>query len=159
MKEKYERLKDIAATYGYDKVEEETEKKLIISNGYFHELRILCDDVERKFGMRIVNKVYDSTIFTVITYHYGEFLMEFEKTLKININRVFKESMRMINLDEKIKYLKRRIFNLEQDNIVHYDLLKEFHYELFKIKMNLIILNGLVISYISYQVINYIWGK
>lgn len=39
MKEKYERLKDIAATYGYDKVVEETEKKLIISNGYFHELR------------------------------------------------------------------------------------------------------------------------
>jgi len=38
-------------------------------------------------------------------------------------------------MDEKIKYLKKRIFNLEQDNIVHYDLLKEFHYELFKIKM------------------------
>lgn len=62
-------------------------------------------------------------------------------------------------MDEKIKYLKRRIFNLEQDNIVHYDLLKEFRYELFKIKMNLIILNGLVISYIVYQVINYIWGE
>ena len=28
MKEKYERLKDIAAIYGYDKVEEETEKKI-----------------------------------------------------------------------------------------------------------------------------------
>ena len=83
MKEKYERLKDIAAPYGYDKV----------------ELRILCDDVERKFGMKIVNRAYDSTIFTVITFHYGEFLMEFEKTLKINIKRVFKESMRMINLD------------------------------------------------------------
>lgn len=62
-------------------------------------------------------------------------------------------------MDEKIKYLKRRIFNLEQDNIVHYDLLKEFHYELFKIKMNLIILNGLATTYIIYQVINYIWGK
>lgn len=62
-------------------------------------------------------------------------------------------------MDEKIKYLKRRIFNLEQDNIVHYDLLKEFRYELFKIKMNLTILNWLVISYIIYQVINYIWGK
>ena len=62
-------------------------------------------------------------------------------------------------MDEKIKYLKRKIFNLEQDNIVHYDLLKEFRYELFKIKMNLIILNGLVISYIVYQVINYIWGE
>ena len=62
-------------------------------------------------------------------------------------------------MDEKIKYLKRRIFNLEQDNILHYDLLKEFHYELFKIKMNLIIINWLVISYILYQVINYIWGK
>ena len=99
MLEKYERLKTIAATYGYDQVIEETEKKLIISNGYFHELRILHDDENRKFGMKIVNKVYDSTIFTVITFHYGEFLMEFEKTLKINIKRVFKESMRMINLD------------------------------------------------------------
>lgn len=96
---KYERLKTIAATYGYDKVEEETEKKLIISNGYFHELRILHDEVNRKFGMKIVNKIYDSTIFTVLTFHYGDFLLEFEKTLKINMNRIFKESMRMINLD------------------------------------------------------------
>lgn len=54
-------------------------------------------------------------------------------------------------MDEKIKYLKRRIFNLEQDNIVHY--------ELFKIKMNLIILKGLAITYIFYQIINYFWGK
>ena len=99
MIEKYERLKNIAATYGYDKVIEETERKLIISNGYFHELRILHDEVNRKFGMKIVNKIYDSTIFTVLTFHYGDFLLEFEKTLKININRVFKESMRMINLD------------------------------------------------------------
>ena len=99
MIEKYERLKHIAATYGYDKVIEETERKLIISNGYFHELRILHDEVNRKFGMKIVNKIYDSTIFTVLTFHYGDFLLEFEKTLKININRVFKESMRMINLD------------------------------------------------------------
>lgn len=62
-------------------------------------------------------------------------------------------------MDEKIKDLIRRIFNLEKDNIVHYELLKEFHYELFKIKMKLTILNWLVISYILYQVINYIWGK
>ena len=62
-------------------------------------------------------------------------------------------------MDEKIKDLIRRIFNLEKDNIVHYELLKEFHYELFKIKMNLTILNWLVISYILYQVINYIWSK
>lgn len=62
-------------------------------------------------------------------------------------------------MDEKIKDLIRRIFNLEKDNIVHYELLKEFHYELFKIKMNLTILNWLVISYIIYQVINYFWGK
>lgn len=62
-------------------------------------------------------------------------------------------------MDEKIKDLIRRIFNLEKDNIVHYELLKEFHYELFKIKMNLTILNWLVISYILYLVINYIWGK
>ncbi len=96
---KYERLKTIAATYGYDQVIEETEKKLIISNGYFHELRILHDDENRKFGMKIVNKVYDSTIFTVVAFHYGDFLFEFEKSLKIYINRVFKESMRMINLD------------------------------------------------------------
>ena len=99
MMEKYERLKDIASIYGYDRVIEETEKKLIISNGYFHELRILHDEVNRKFGMKIVNKIYRSTIFTVITFHYGEFLLEFEKTLKINMNRIFKESMRMINLD------------------------------------------------------------
>ena len=57
-------------------------------------------------------------------------------------------------MDEKIKDLIRRIFNLEKDNIVQYELLKEF-----KIKMNLTILNWLVISYILYQVINYIWGK
>ena len=56
-------------------------------------------------------------------------------------------------MDEKIKDLIRRIFNLEKDNIVQYELLKEFHYELFKIKMNLTILNWLVISYILYQVI------
>ena len=99
MKEKYERLKDIAATYGYNKVEEETEKKLIISNGYFHELRILCDDVDRKFGMKIVNKVYGLTIFTVVTFHYGDFLLEFEKSLKKYINHVFKDSMGMVNLD------------------------------------------------------------
>ena len=62
-------------------------------------------------------------------------------------------------MDEKIKELAKRIFNLEKDNIVQYELLKEFHYELFKIKMNLTILNWLVISYIMYKVINYIWGK
>lgn len=62
-------------------------------------------------------------------------------------------------MDEKIKELAKRIFNLEKDNIVQYELLKEFHYELFKIKMNLTILNWLVISYILYQVINYFWGK
>ena len=62
-------------------------------------------------------------------------------------------------MDEKIKELAKRIFNLEKDNIVHYELLKEFHYELFKIKMNLTILNWLIISYILYQVINYILGK
>lgn len=62
-------------------------------------------------------------------------------------------------MDEKIKELAKRIFNLEKDNFVHYELLEEFHYKLFKIKMNLTILNWLVISYILYQVINYIWGK
>ena len=62
-------------------------------------------------------------------------------------------------MDEKIIELAKRIFNLERDNIVHYELLKEFHYELFKIKVNLTILNWLAISYILYQVINYIWGK
>ena len=62
-------------------------------------------------------------------------------------------------MDEKIKELKRRIFILEKDNFVHDEFLKDFHYELFKIKMNLTILNWLVISYILYQVIHYIWGK
>ncbi|WP_455485093.1 hypothetical protein [Gemella sp.] len=62
-------------------------------------------------------------------------------------------------MDEKIKELAKRIFNLEKDNFVHYELLKEFHYELFKIKMNLTILNWLVTTYILYQIINFIWGK
>ena len=62
-------------------------------------------------------------------------------------------------MDEKIKELAKRIFNLEKDTFVHYELLEEFHYELFKIKMNLTILNWLAISYILYQVINYFWGK
>ena len=62
-------------------------------------------------------------------------------------------------MDEKINELKRRIFILEKDNFVHDEFLKDFHYELFKIKMNLNILNWLVISYILHQVINYIWGK
>ena len=62
-------------------------------------------------------------------------------------------------MDEKIKELAKRIFNLEKDNFVHYELLKEFHYELFKIKMNLTILNWLVTTYILYQIINYFWGK
>ena len=62
-------------------------------------------------------------------------------------------------MDEKTKELKRRIFILERDNFVHEEFLKDFHYELFKIKMNLTILNWLVISYILYQIINFIWGK
>ena len=62
-------------------------------------------------------------------------------------------------MDEKIKELAKRIFNLEKDNFVHYELLKEFHYELFKIKMNLTVLNWLATTYILYQIINYIWGK
>lgn len=44
-------------------------------------------------------------------------------------------------MDEKIKDLKRRIFNLEKETFVHDEFLKDFHYELFKIKMNLTILN------------------
>lgn len=62
-------------------------------------------------------------------------------------------------MDEKIKYLKRRIFNLEQDNIVHYELLKEIHYELFKIRVNKTVLNWLAISYVINIIINYFWGK
>jgi hypothetical protein len=62
-------------------------------------------------------------------------------------------------MDEKIKDLKRRIFNLEKETFIHDEFLKNFHYELFKIKMNLTVLNWFAISYILYQVINYIWGK
>ena len=53
-------------------------------------------------------------------------------------------------MDEKIKELKRRIFILEKDNFVHEEFLKDFHYELFKIKMNLTILNWLATTYILY---------
>lgn len=44
MLDKYPKLELIAITYGYDKVEEVTEKTAIISNGYFHEIHIMCDD-------------------------------------------------------------------------------------------------------------------
>ena len=62
-------------------------------------------------------------------------------------------------MDEKIKELKRRIFILERDSFVHEEFLKDFHYGIFKIKMNLTILNWLAISYIIHQIINYFWGK
>lgn len=62
-------------------------------------------------------------------------------------------------MDEKVKELERRIFKLEKDNFVHDEFLKDFHYELFKIKMNLTVLNWLAITYILYQIINFIWGK
>lgn len=44
MLDKYPKLELIAITYGYDKVEEVTEKTTIISNGYFHKIHIMCDD-------------------------------------------------------------------------------------------------------------------
>ena len=99
MKEKYNRLKDIAATYGYDKVEEETEKTAIISNGYFHEIHIICDDINRKYAMKLVNRVYKSTKISIIAFDYEAFLFEFEKTLKTMVNSTLKESIRMATVD------------------------------------------------------------
>ena len=99
MKEKYERLKDIAATYGYDKVEEVTEKTAIISNGYFHEIHIMCDDINRKYAMKLVNRVYKSTKISIIAFDYEAFLFEFEKTLKKMVNSTLKESIRMATVD------------------------------------------------------------
>ena len=99
MKEKYERLKDIAATYGYDKVEEVTEKTAIISNGYFHGVHIMCDDVNRKYAMKLVNRVFNSTKFSIIAFNYSSFIYEFEKTLRVMVNSTLKESMRMSRVD------------------------------------------------------------
>ena len=62
-------------------------------------------------------------------------------------------------MDEKIKELERKIFELEKESFVHYELLKEIHYELFKIRANKTVLNWLATTYILYQIINYFWGK
>ena len=95
MLDKYPKLELIAITYGYDKVEEVTEKTAIISNGYFHEIHISCDDVNRKYAMKLVNRVYKSTKISIIAFDYEAFLFEFEKTLKVMINSTLKESIRM----------------------------------------------------------------
>lgn len=99
MLDKYPKLELIAITYGYDKVEEVTERTAIISNGYFHEIHIMCDDVNRKYAMKIVNRVYKSTKFSLITYSYESFICEFEETLKTMVNSTLKESMRMATVD------------------------------------------------------------
>lgn len=99
MLDKYPKLELIAITYGYDKVEEVTEKTAIISNGYFHEIHIMCDDVNRKYAMKIVNRVYKSTKFSLITYNYESFIHEFEKTLQVMVKSTLKESMRMATVD------------------------------------------------------------
>ena len=99
MLDKYPKLELIAITYGYDKVEEVTERTAIISNGYFHELHISCDDASQKYAMKIVNRVFNSTNFSLITYNYENFLFEFEKTLKAMVNSTLKESMRMARVD------------------------------------------------------------
>ena len=62
-------------------------------------------------------------------------------------------------MDGKIKELERRIFELEKESFVQYELLREIHYELFKIRANKTVLNWLAISYVINQVINYFWGK
>ena len=99
MLDKFPKLELIAITYGYDKVEEVTEKTAIISNGYFHEIHIMCDDVNQKYAMKIVNKVYNSTKFSLITYNYSSFIHEFEKTLKVMVNSTLKESISMVMVD------------------------------------------------------------
>lgn len=95
MLDKYLKLQLIAVTYGYDKVEEVTEKTAIISNGYFHEIHIMCDDVNQKYAMKIVNKVYNSTKFSLIAFNYSSFIHEFENGLKTTVNSTLKESIRM----------------------------------------------------------------
>lgn len=62
-------------------------------------------------------------------------------------------------MDEKVKELERKIFELEKESFVHYELLKEIHYELFKIRVNKTVLNWLAISYVINIIINYFWGK
>ena len=99
MLDKYPKLELIAITYGYDKVEEVTERTAIISNGYFHEIHIMCDDVNQKYAMKIVNRVFNSTKFSLITYNYENFLFEFEKTLQVMVNSTLKESMSMATVD------------------------------------------------------------
>ena len=99
MLDKYPKLELIAITYGYDKVEEVTERTAIISNGYFHEVYIMCDDVNRKYAMKLVNKVYKSTKISIIAFDYEAFLFEFEKTLKMMINSTLKESISMATVD------------------------------------------------------------
>ena len=99
MLDKYPKLESIAITYGYDKVEEVTERTAIISNGYFHEIHIMCDDVNRKYAMKIVNRGFNSTKFSLITYNYSSFIHEFEKTLQVMVNSTSKESMNMARVD------------------------------------------------------------
>ena len=96
---KYPKLELIAATYGYDKVEEVTEKTAIISNGYFHEIHIICDDVNQKYAMKIVNKSYNSTKLRMIAFNYSIFIHEFEEDLKTMVNSTLKESIRMAMVD------------------------------------------------------------
>ena len=62
-------------------------------------------------------------------------------------------------MDEKITELERKIFELEKEIIAHYELLKEIHYELFKIRANKTVLNWLAISYVINIIINYFWGR
>lgn len=99
MLDKYPKLELIAITYGYDKVEEVTEKTAIISNGYFHEIHIICDDVNRKYAIKIVNKAYNSTRFRMIAFNYSIFIHEFEESLKTMVSSILKESIRMATVD------------------------------------------------------------
>lgn len=62
-------------------------------------------------------------------------------------------------MDGKINELERKIFELEKESFEHYELLKEIHYELFKIRANKTVLNWLAISYVINIIINYFWGK
>lgn len=99
MLDKYPKLESIAITYGYEKAEEVTERTAIISNGYFHEIHISCDDVNRKYTMKLVNRVYKSTKISIFAFDYESFLFEFEKTLQVMVNSTLKESMSMAMVD------------------------------------------------------------
>lgn len=75
MLDKYPKLELIAITYRNDKVEEITERTAIVSNGYFHEIHILCfwerrfreimNFRETKEANKLINEIENLDRFTI----------------------------------------------------------------------------------------------